>query len=339
MEITDKQLFKIADLILSRLTLLRNKRYDEIQKKLYNVNASYEKLRSIREGIFKCLRFKWHKAAEKLVTKTQWILQELPYTMSELERTIKTSEAELPTLRQVYEELQQIQEEFGRLAYSPEEKILSVFTEPIELEGIFLGDFEIKLNIGSLSENWAVNALRVVALDAHPAASSDIVTHPHVSDEYLCAGDAGVPMHKALLEGRICDYFILVRSVLETYNPSSPYVALDNWEGYPCYDCGYIVDEESSFYCEACDNNFCEECMGYCRCCDTSLCRGCLSSCPVCEESACESCMQTCSECDELVCSSCIKDNLCPSCKEESEEQNNEPIESKEPVKTKQQVA
>ena len=146
MEVTDKQLFKIADLILSKLKLLRNKRYDEIQKKLYNVIASHEKLRSIREGIFKCLRFKWHRSAEKLVTRAQRILQELPYTLGELERTIKTSEAELPTLRQVYEELRQVQEEFGRLAYSPEEKTISVFTEPIELEGIFLGDFEIKLN-------------------------------------------------------------------------------------------------------------------------------------------------------------------------------------------------
>ncbi|MFC1783814.1 hypothetical protein ACFL02_09565, partial [Planctomycetota bacterium] len=132
MEITDKQLIKIADNILTRLKLLRNNRYDEIQKQLYNVNVNYEKLQAIREGIIKCMGFKWHRTAEKLATKTQWILQDLPFAFGELERTIKTSQAELPSLRQVYEELKQIQEEFGRLAYNPEEKTLSVFTEPIE---------------------------------------------------------------------------------------------------------------------------------------------------------------------------------------------------------------
>ncbi|MFC1782697.1 hypothetical protein ACFL02_03810 [Planctomycetota bacterium] len=339
MEITDKQLIKIADLILSKLILLRNNRYDEIQKQLYNVNANYEKLQAIREGIFKCLCFKWHRTAEKLATKTQRIMQELPYALGELERTIKTSEAELPSLRQVYEELKQIQEEFGQLTYNPQEKILSVFTEPIELEEIFLGDFEIQLQIPQIGNSQGGSALRIIALDVHPAASSDVVTHPHVSDEYLCAGDASVPMQKALLDGRICDYFMLVKSVLETYNPSSPYVALDQWEGYPCYDCGYITDEENSFYCESCDQTYCDECFGYCRCCDTSICRSCLTSCPVCEESTCESCMQTCSECNELVCSSCIKDNLCPSCKEESEAQDEEPVETEEPVRTKPKVA
>ena len=339
MEITDKQLIKIADNILTRLKLLRNNRYDEIQNQLYNVNVNYEKLQAIREGIIKCMGFKWYRTAEKLVAKTQRILQDLPYALSELERTINTTQADLPSLRQIYEELKQIQDEFGRLEYNQEENALSVYTEPIELEGIFLGDFEIRLNIGSLSENRAGNALRVIALEAHPAASSDIVTHPHVSDDYLCAGDASVPMHKALLDGRICDYFILVKSVLETYNPSSPYVALDSWEGFPCYDCGYITDEENSFYCEACDQAFCDECFGYCRCCDTQLCRGCLSSCPVCEESACESCMQTCGECNKTACQSCIEDELCPSCREEMENQNDEEsVETEEQVGTKQQV-
>ncbi len=334
MEVTDKQLFKIADLILTRLKLLKNNRHDEIQKQMYKVNLNLENLQTIRDGINKCKCFEWNRAAEKLAAKSQRILQDVPFTISELERTIKTSQAKLPSLRQIYEEIKQVQEEFGRMEYDRNNRTLSIFTDPIEMEGIFLGDFEIQLQIFDIANIQNGTTVKIIALDAHPAASSDDVTHPHVSDEYLCAGDASVPMHNALLDGRICDYFMLIKSVLETYNPSSPYVALDQWDGYACYDCGYTTDDENSFYCEACDCTFCNECYSYCHCCDTSLCHGCLKSCPICGETVCESCLKTCNECGELVCESCIDDELCPTCKEESEAQDEEVEE--EPVRTEQ---
>ena len=63
----------------------------------------------------------------------------------------------------------------------------------------------------------------MIALDPHPAALNDAVTHPHVSDERLCTGDAGAAIQAALAAGRVFDFFTLVRSVLVTYNPESPY--------------------------------------------------------------------------------------------------------------------
>ena len=74
-----------------------------------------------------------------------------------------------------------------------------------------------------------------------------------------------------------CDWavmFILARTG-KTYNAESPYVSLDDWEGRPCYDCGYTTHEDDCFWCEGCDNDFCEECYSYCCSCDVSLCQGC----------------------------------------------------------------
>ena len=339
MELTDRQLIRIAEKIRGCLAMLRNSRYIKAQQLIHNVNSNMEQLEMIRRGLCKTVRLKWNGATAKLTSNAQRILRDLPYSITEAERVIETSRIDVPTLRQVYEELNQSREEFGRLQYNPEADTLSVFTEAIELEGYFLGDFEIRLQIAKLAEMQEGSIFKVIALDPHPAATNDAVTHPHVSDEHLCTGDASAPIQTALSNGRICDVFMLIRSVLVTYNPSSPYVSLDDWEGVSCYECGYTASEDSSFYCEACENSFCDECMSYCRSCDTSLCQSCLTSCQFCEEPCCEECLQSCSECDEPVCSSCIEDNLCPTCKEEKENQpdENEPNETNEPTTARQQ--
>ena len=338
MELTDKQLVRIAETIRNQLRLVSINHYCEIQRLIYTVVSHQGQLEMIRKGLDKSVGRNWTSATKKLIANTDRIVRDIPYAVNELERATKNSHTQMPTPRQTYEDLKQVQEEFGRLQYNTEEQILSVFTDTIELEDIFLGDFELQLQIAKMAEMKNNGYLRVIALDPHPAATNDCITHPHVSDEYLCAGDASVPMQAALTNGRICDFFMLVRSVLETYNPSSPYVALNEWDGISCYDCGYVVSGDDSYYCEACDNSYCDECMSYCVSCDTSLCRGCLTSCQFCEEPCCQECLKVCSECEEPGCSSCIEDDLCPTCKEkqENQEDENETNESKE---TQPQVA
>ena len=71
----------------------------------------------------------------------------------------------------------------------------------------------------------------------------------------------------ALAGGRICDFFLLVRSVLTCYNPDSAYVSLDNWHGVSCYECGYTTCPDDLSYCTTCDRDFCSDCASYCRRC------------------------------------------------------------------------
>ncbi len=43
-----------------------------------------------------------------------------------------------------------------------------------------------------------------------------------------------IRIRTALEQGRLCDFFSLVRSILNTYSPDSPYVSLYDWCGVAC---------------------------------------------------------------------------------------------------------
>ena len=115
-----------------------------------------------------------------------------------------------------------------------------------------------------LADTFRRQAFLIEALDPHPATESEGVTHPHVRDEMLCTGEASSSISAALEAGRIADFFLIVRSVLTTYNPESPYVSLDNWNGEPCVDCGYYLNDDNRYFCEECEEHFCDECMSGC---------------------------------------------------------------------------
>jgi hypothetical protein len=222
-------------------------------------------------------------------------------------------------VRDVLEELLQAEEEFEGLRYYPEDQILAVVTDAVELEGVYLGDFEVQLHIPALGDPNFRSLYRVVALDPHPSVRNEAVTHPHISEERLCAGDAGAAIDTALAGGRICDFFILVRSVLTNYNRDSAYVTLENWDGAACHDCGSMMGEDDTYYCTSCDNDFCGECSSCCSRCDETTCLGCLEQCPICEDSVCGSCMTRCPECGERLCRRCREEARCPCLEEEPE--------------------
>ena len=140
-------------------------------------------------------------------------------------------------------------------------------------------------------------------------------------------GDAGAAISAALAAGRICDLFLLVRSVLMHYNPHSPFVSLDNWHGIACHECGYITSGDDVFWCAACEHDFCGDCSSYCRRCDESTCINCLENCPACDEPVCPSCMTRCPDCEEPICKTCLEEQQCP-CIEENEENQDEQAEN-----------
>lgn len=139
----------------------------------------------------------------------------------------------------------------------PQEHTVSAVTEEIVLEGVDLGRFEIALKWDKLgcSQPYAV-----IALDPNPAASSSDTTHPHVQDGSLCEGDGRMPIRQALRQGRLLDFFIMVRQVLETYNAASAYVSLDQWHGIDCHDCGRLVAGDDRYTCERCEVDVCGDC-------------------------------------------------------------------------------
>ncbi len=256
-------------------------------------------------------------------------MNDLTYQFQRFKEFINTNEPKLPKLSDIFSELTQIDQEIGEYQYDLKEKTISVITEPITLEEIALGSFEIKLFIDKISTLYTNIPYKVIALEPNPAGSDSSVTHPHVNSEILCEGDGHVSIRRALEDGRFCDFFTLIVSILQTYNPGSPYVSLDNWEGRSCYDCGYTVNGDESYYCEYCDQEYCDQCSTYCQKCDTTVCLGCASQCPSCEEPVCRNCSAKCKECKETYCKDCLtEEGLCPDCEEQRKEQENEEQEN-----------
>jgi hypothetical protein len=219
---------------------------------------------------------------------------------------------EVPSASSLAAELRQLEVEFGGLEVHSKQKAISVTTDPIHLEGINLGPFVIKLCWDRLKEDWDRECFDIIALDPNPASSDEDVTHPHVKDQVLCAGNAAMSINKALEEGRLADAFILVRSVLVTYNPNSPHVSLDAWNGRECYDCGTCLSEDEAWSCDCCDHDSCEDCIKECTSCHIYRCPDCMGQCQVCKRPFCDKCLRISSHSSRKCCCSCLRP--CPCC-------------------------
>jgi hypothetical protein len=73
----------------------------------------------------------------------------------------------------------------------------------------------------------------------------------------VCLGDGGPAVDLAIREWRLQDAFAIIAAVLNTYNPRSPYHAIDNWRAPPCRNCGRAIQGEAltldgRLYCSSC---------------------------------------------------------------------------------------
>lgn len=207
---------------------------------------------------------------------------------------------EVPPIGEILQEIRHLHDEFDEVEINGKEGRIAVTIDRVLLEEVDLGPFDVQLDLERLSRRRDSSAFVIVAKDPNPASSNSACKHPHVQDESLCAGDATAPIAAALNEGRIGDAFQLVDRVLHTYNSSSAYVSLSEWDSVGCNDCGTLVSTDHLYYCQHCDKDFCDDCA------------------------------RTCDRCNETVCVGCSdinddSDRLCPTCMELSEEEDEEP--------------
>lgn len=319
-----KNLIRMADKIQEALIGLKNGRYLELMRQLTSFAGQLQQLTAQSRKMGASLANGWFSAAERCCNGVNRLLNDIPHSVSKLRQLTNTPQKELPTLSTLFDELNQVQQEFGSLEIDKAENTISVITESITLDDVYLGPFKIQLELKKFNSLYTASPYHIIALSPNPAATDETVTHPHVSNETLCEGDGCVAIRTALEQGRLSDFFTMVRSILTTYNPDSPYVALIDWDGDACYDCGYVTSRDYIYYCNYCEHDYCEQCSTYCRCCDETCCLGCSEQCSYCEDQVCMNCMKECAECDSACCSSCLEDNICPNCKEEMEKDNEE---------------
>jgi hypothetical protein len=266
----------------------------------------------------------WHLAAYGLSMELRYVLPSVESQLASIASDLpsRTAHETAAKTSDIYRDLVALTDEFEEVNYDRHAGWLSVTTEPLELESMFLGPFEIRLD-------WRKDELtyRVIATDPQTPPSRGNVTHPHVMDDILCEGDGRHSIRQALAQGRLLDFFTLVAGILRTYNPESPYVELALWYGQTCSDCGSVVHDDECFACQRCGSMLCEECERSCCGCENSCCTECTSVCPTCDESFCRRCLRQCQDCRAGVCSSCLDDHeRCPKCHEERDEKETDDI-------------
>lgn len=333
-----KDKIKIAQAIQQATLYLQKQRYVQFLKALRHLTDQLQQLARQSRKLGLALDHNWFFASAVCSSRIGRLLYEISYTVSRLQHQADRPESQLPGMKALLEELSQIQQEFCHVGFDNGEQLLSVTTEPIVLDGVYLGPFEIQLSLDKLCELYREPAYRVIALEPHPAASAEEITHPHVTNDQLCEGDGYAAITAALEQGRLCDFFNLVSSILNTYNPDSPYVRLDDWRGVACCGCGYVTDDDDIFMCSFCSNQFCGDCCTYCRSCDESICNSCAKECQICQEPTCRNCAAKCTQCGLVCCPSCLEECLCVNCKHESEVEH-ETKKQKEAIEAVQTAA
>lgn len=235
----------------------------------------------------------------------------------------------IPNQALLYAELIALQTEFEDVEVNLQEGRLSAVTEAIELDEVPLGCFRIILDWKSEPICSSQSPYRIEALDPNGPEYRSHITHPHVSSEQLCEGEAKFALRQALQDGRLTDYFQIINQVLHTYNSQSPYASLDEWGGTTCQDCGSNIPSDCS-HCVGCGGAMCDDCSTCCSICETSGCVACLSVCPGCESQICSDCSNACRECHKEICSECFNhtNGLCKDCDHVVESEEDEPSNS-----------
>ena len=327
---------RMAAKVLSALENHLTSPESALQTAAEQVRADARLLKKPLKALALARRYRWSVASahlqEAVISRLRQVHESAGYA---LEQVRSPSLIHSPTLRNVYEEISQLEDEFDNVKLNLKSGVISVETDAIELEEVYLGPFRIKLELADLARTIRTSVFKIEALDPQPASSNSETVHPHVQGEDLCAGDATLPVTNALREGRLADAFLAINAVLHTYNAGSPYVSLEDWFGVKCSDCGDVVDDDSTYTCDGCGTTICDNCSRCCDGCGQVFCGTCLEGIDQPEFAyLCENCRDTCRECQQLFASKSLKDGLCAACRKQPLTQEQENTHDQLPIPT-----
>ena len=214
--------------------------------------------------------------------------------------------------KDVYLDLIALENEFT-VSYQITDKKISITTPDIVINDINLGPFKATLDYGNLKVGYVLTPMRI-----NEHAMSKDYPHPHVQKAHLCEGAGKTMITGALSCGRLFDFMLVLKSILDTWSPSTQYVEL----GYnlpkcrgckakmdshnKCTACGYDTCEKCAHKCLKCGRTQCRSCASGCGICGKALCRTCGGiRCPKCGTHMCDGCAKPCSGCQTSVCEAC----------------------------------
>jgi hypothetical protein len=327
MDTNQKILLRTAERISSQLQHLSA---SPIQIEL--PDADLAQCRALIHKIDLCTSRNWVHAAGLLKDRLEPALERCSDRLREIGRQVSGVGrlAPLQSVREIFKDLVALSDEFEGVTIDGSSQTVSVTTDPIVLEEINLGPFEIRLHWDRIGER---RPYEVVALAANPAGESSEITHPHVKGDQLCEGDGQVAIASALRTGRLLDFFQIACRILDTYNSGSAYVSLANWNGSPCADCGAVLGDDDQYSCDRCGDLLCRDCLSSCAGCEDLCCHSCTNYCRACEESICSGCQQECNDCHRVLCRLCISETgLCEECQEDHDAESFDEDEDPSPA-------
>jgi hypothetical protein len=309
---TDRQLLRAAVAIQDRAC-----RQGPLPGQIHLPEYAWTQIQRLKRQIALAQERGWHLAASSLATDLAQACRDFHRQLDTVFRDLAARNVPgfPPSVSAVYQDLRALRHEFGEVEIDLKAHELAVTTNTVQLDGILLGEFEIRLNWSDIRQ--VSQPYRVVALDPHPAARREDVTHPHVQDERLCEGEGRAAIATALADSRFYDFFLLVDQILHNYGRGGGYVELDAWDGVPCSDCGTSLGEDDRYYCHACNSTLCVSCSPSCPGCDNSFCSSCLRQCAACGYDYCSNCLESCTVCRKRFCENCREGRVCASCYEE----------------------
>lgn len=280
----------------------------------------WNELRQIHERLQLAQRRGWQAASRLVVNDLEYQIRRLTAELGAVREGLPQPEQHgfVCPASAIAADLLALNEEFEAVRIDLKQKTVQVHTAGIVLEDIDLGAFRIVLHwdrvgVGKAYQIWALQP-------NCPVGKSNVI-HPHVESHTLCEGAGAPAIRKALASGRLLDFFVLVRQILETYNGSSPYVALSDWSGTEdvnCADCGCCVSSDDASSCERCEARVCSDCETTCQDCGHYLCSECSFRCADCSDAYCRSCLLDVPAADQLICESCHQQ------REETEDEDNQ---------------
>lgn len=291
---------------------------------------------------------RWHKSTGKMLARVHQRLGDVQQAILQLRNQTADlisqvpAAPRLPSERELMLDLLALEKEFPQVDYDPNTQRLSVVTEPIVLESLHFGPFRIELCLWHPFRD-VLHHLLCIALEPHAASCDDTVTHPHVRDDVLCTGEATTSLRHSIELGRIADLFMIVNSVLHTYNPHSPYIEIGRWDGQVCYDCDAVMSPDDEHFCEFTEHTYCQDCMGQCDC-GNWCALGAMRRCNHTDDLCCPDCLSNCAHCGATVLRDLLTNDFCPDCEEmhheeEQEQEQENATESNQPVPDQAQVA
>jgi hypothetical protein len=304
----DRNFFRVASLLHEGLLRL-HKREIEFSLRWWEFEHCQQLHRKLRKARSRNLTLAAATVADDLERALHRLREQLTSLLSG-GNSLSIS-PRIPTLKDLYSEVQGLFAEFDDVDYNLKRREIVVTTEPIELEDVCLGEFEIRLDLNGLGKS---HPYQVVAKDPHHAAAAESLTHPHVRHNHLCEGEGALPIQRALESGRLADFFQIVNQILHTYNSGSAYAPLDEWAGERCADCGHTVAANAMRCCDQCDCSVCDDCLSYCGSCEHRTCASCRHGCSDCSQSLCCECVNSCEVCEDTFCQSCLSHGKCKSC-------------------------